>query len=68
MVKLKKSLYEEIGECRHKGRNILVLRDKDGKFYIKVNGITTQKRLTASEITRWFLNAMHEVISDKYRG
>lgn len=57
-----------IGSCNNSGVLISVLRDDHGKFYIENNGLVTQKRLTATELCNWFLNAMHtdvvKVMSD----
>lgn len=52
-----------IGECSHKNRNINVMRDQHGKFYIYVDGVETQKRLNATEMCRWLCNAMHEEVT-----
>ncbi len=46
--------------CKSKGRDIVVLRDNQGKWYIKVDDITTQSRLNASELARWFCEAMND--------
>lgn len=48
-----------IGGARINKKEVLVFRNEHGKFYVKINGNTTQKRLTASEIVRYLLNARH---------
>lgn len=49
-----------IGSAKHKAKEIVVLRDQHGKFYVKMDGFTTQKKLNAKEVVLWFLNAMNE--------
>lgn len=44
-----------------KTNNVDVYRDKHGKYYVRVNGSFTQKRLVANEIVRYLCNAMHSV-------
>lgn len=48
-----------IGEATHKGKLIMVSRDEHGKFFISVNGQRVGVKLNATEMCRWFLNAMH---------
>lgn len=38
--------------------HIDVYRDAHGKFFVRVDGVVTQKRLTASEIVSYLMNAM----------
>lgn len=49
-----------IGDARINKQDVCIFRDNYGKFYVKVNGITTQKRLNASEIVRYLLNAKNK--------
>lgn len=49
-----------VGECIFKNKAINIGRDQHGKFFVSVDGIETQKRLKASEIVRYLLNAMNE--------
>lgn len=53
-----------VAEYDKKKRNefitTVVLRDDLGKWYVRVNGVITQKRLTASEIVRYLANSQHE--------
>ena len=53
-----------IGDCKFNDQDLCIFRDQDGKFYVKVNGITTQKRLIAKEIVCYLLNAMNEGWTD----
>lgn len=50
-----------IGEATHKGKLIMVSRDKYGKFFVSMNGQRVGVKLNASEMCRWFLNVMHEI-------
>lgn len=43
-----------------KKRHIDIYRDKYGKFYVRNEGIITQKRLTAKEVVRWLSNAAQD--------
>lgn len=52
--------FEPIGESRIKGQDITLYRDQHGKYHIRVNATVTQKRLSANEMARWFLNAANE--------
>lgn len=37
---------------------IFIFRDLYGKWYVTVDGVTTQSRLNASEIVRYLANAL----------
>lgn len=39
------------------GSLVVIERDQDGKWYVKNNGVETQKHLNASEIVRYLANA-----------
>lgn len=47
-----------IGDAIIKKKSVCVFRDNYGKFYVKVDGITTQKRLTSNEIIMYLLSAV----------
>lgn len=49
-----------IGDAKINKKDICVYRDEHGKFYVTVNTIITQRRLTASEIVRYLLNAKNK--------
>lgn len=49
-----------VGDCNFKGKQIDISRDKHGKFFVTVDGQRTGPKLNASEMCRWFLQAMHE--------
>lgn len=49
-----------IGDCTFKNKQIMIQRDNHGKYYIFVDGVETQKRLTAVEFVRWAMNAMND--------
>lgn len=51
---------QTIGDCKFKGQDVVLHRDQHGKYYIRLDGIVTQKRLNANEMARWFLNAMND--------
>lgn len=50
-----------IGSCKFKRDDIIVFRDQHGKFYLKVNGVTTYKRLFAKDVVMVLLNMMRDV-------
>lgn len=47
-----------IGSITFRNRNLYIKRDNHGKFWVWINGKSTQRRLTAEEIVRYLLNAM----------
>ena len=49
-----------IGDARINKKDTCIFRNEHGKFYVQVDGIITQKNLTASEIVRYLLNAKNK--------
>lgn len=43
-----------------KYRHFDIYRDDHGKYFVRVDGKITQKRLTANEIVRYLTNAMND--------
>ncbi len=52
--------YDLIACVKIKDQHIDVYRDKWGKFYVRNEGVITQRKLNASEIVRWLASAAHE--------
>lgn len=50
----------QIGNCKHKGKFVVLECDQYGHWFITVDGTVTQKRLNATEMAEWFLNALNE--------
>lgn len=44
----------------HKKRHIDVYRDKHGKFFVRNDGVITQKKLTANEIIGYLTNVLND--------
>lgn len=46
-----------IAEFVKRDKEIKILRDNYGHWFVQVNGIVTQRKLNASEIVRYLANA-----------
>lgn len=53
-----------IGDINNKGKHIIVSRDQYGKFYVNVDSVPTQKKLNATEIVRYLMNALEDGTSE----
>lgn len=49
-----------VADFKNNGNDVVILRDQHGKWYCKINGLTTQKKLNASEVIRWLSNLANE--------
>jgi len=41
-----------------KGSDVIIFRDNNGKWFVTVDGVQTQKKMNASEIVRYLANAL----------